>query len=136
MKENIHIKRALDLLNKSKLKNTKQRLRLIEILFKNGNSHFTAEQVFREAKKGNKISLATVYNCLNQFVRNNIINVVKLSSEKFFFDTNMNSHYHFFCTKTGELKDIPYSDVVISKLPDIPNKKKIKSVDIVINISD
>ena len=56
MKENIHIKRALDLLNKSKLKNTKQRLRLIEILFKNGNSHFTAEQVFREAKKGNKIS--------------------------------------------------------------------------------
>ena len=51
MKKNSHIIRALNNLKKSPLKVTIQRTRLIEILFKNGDHHFTAEDVHKEVNK-------------------------------------------------------------------------------------
>ena len=51
MKKNSHITRALNNLKKSPLKVTIQRTRLIEILFKNGDHHFTAEDVHKEVNK-------------------------------------------------------------------------------------
>ena len=51
MKKNSHITRALNNLKKSPLKMTIQRKRLIEILFKNGDHHFTAEDVHKEVNK-------------------------------------------------------------------------------------
>ena len=57
MKLNLHITRALNNLKKSPLKVTKQRIRLIEILFKNGDHHFTAEEVYKEVDKNKLISL-------------------------------------------------------------------------------
>ena len=67
MKKNAHILKALGILKNSPLKVTNQRVRLIEILFKNGDHHFTAEDVHKEVNKNKyNISLATIYNCLNQ----------------------------------------------------------------------
>ena len=51
MKKNSHINKALNVLKKSPLKVTTQRTRLIEILFKNGDQHFTAEDVYKEVNK-------------------------------------------------------------------------------------
>ena len=97
MKLNFHITRALNNLKKSPLKVTKQRIRLIEILFKNGDHHFTAEEVYKEVDKNKyKISLATIYNCLNQFTKHEILKSVRLSSDKVYFDTNTEGHHHFF----------------------------------------
>ena len=68
MKNNNYIEKALNSLKNSPLKITKQRVDIIKILFKDGNDHFTAEDVHRKIEKlGLNISLATVYNCLNQF---------------------------------------------------------------------
>ena len=53
MKKNSHINKALNVLKKSPLKVTTQRTRLIEILFKNGDHHFTAEDVYKEVNKIN-----------------------------------------------------------------------------------
>ena len=41
-----YIKEAIEKLNKSNLRVTSQRINLINILFKNGNTHFTAEEIF------------------------------------------------------------------------------------------
>ena len=61
MKINSHIKKALDVLKKSPLKLTTQRTRLIEILFKDGDQHFTAEEVYKEVNRHKyKISLNLV----------------------------------------------------------------------------
>ena len=125
------------MLKKSPLKVTNQRLQLIEILFKKGNCHFTVEDVHREVEnKSYKISLATIYNCLNQFTNHGILKSVKVSSEKIYFDTNTNSHHHFFCRSSDELTDILLDDVVISSLPNIPKGKKLESVEVVVNIKD
>ena len=135
MTKNYHITNALEMLKKSPLKLTGQRANMIQILFKNGPSHFTAEEIYNEAKKKKiKISLATIYNCLNQFTCYGIIKSIKVSSDKIYFDTNLMEHHHFFCEKTGKLIDIKTNEVKISRLPKLPKGKTFKSVDVVINI--
>ena len=137
MRKNEHIKKALKMLETSPLKVTEQRIAMIKLLFKNGAAHFTAEDIYEEVnKKKIKISLATIYNCLNQFKEFGIIKVIKVSSDKIYFDTNLEEHHHFFCVKSAKLIDVETNKVKISKLPKIPRGKKLKSVDVIINISD
>ena len=137
MKKNEYILKALSILKNSPLKVTNQRVRLIEILFKNGDHHFTAEDVHKEVNKNKyNISLATIYNCLNQFTKHHILKSVRISSDKVYFDTNTEEHHHFFCKNSEMLIDIKSSDVEISNLPRIPKGKKLESVEVVVNISD
>ena len=137
MEKNLHVKKALEMLGNSPLKLTTQRINLIKTLFQNGNQHFSAEDVYNKVKNtGLKISLATIYNCLNQFTTHGILKMVKTSSDKVYFDTNLESHHHFFCKSTGELTDIDSKKVYISKFPKIPNGKKLNSIEVIVNISD
>ena len=137
MTENLHVKKALEMLGNSPLKLTSQRINLIKTLFQNGNQHFTAEDVYNEVKNtGLKISLATIYNCLNQFTTHGILKMVKTSSDKVYFDTNLESHHHFFCKSSGELTDIDSKKVYISEFPKIPKGKKFNSIEVIVNISD
>ena len=107
MYKNEHIEKALKMLETSPLKVTEQRMAMINLLFKNGSAHFTAEDIYEEVnKKKIKISLATIYNCLNQFKEFGIIKAIKVSSDKIYFDTNLKEHYHFFCVKSAKLIDV------------------------------
>ena len=137
MTGNSHIQKALKMLENSPLKLTSQRVSLIKTLFKDGNQHFSAEDVYNKVKNtGVRISLATIYNCLNQFTSHGILTMVKASSDKVYFDTNLKSHHHFFCKTSGELTDIDAKKVRISKLPKIPQGKKLNSIEVIVNISD
>ena len=137
MSQNLHVRKALEMLGKSPLKLTSQRINLIKTLFQDGNQHFSAEDVYNKVKNtGLRISLATIYNCLNQFTTHGILKMVKTSSDKVYFDTNLESHHHFFCKSTGELTDIDAKKVYISKFPRIPKGKKLNSIEVIVNISD
>ena len=129
------VKHVIDMLRLSPLKVTNQRITLIKLIFSSGNDHYTAEEVFIKAKKQKiKISLATVYNTLNSFKDNGILNVVKTKSDKIYYDTNLKDHHHFYCEESGELIDIKSSNLKISKIPKIPKGKRLNSISVTINV--
>lgn len=76
---------------------TRQRVELAQLLFGNGDRHFTADALYDEAM-GSKIpvSLATVYNTLQQFVTAGLIRKLGIEGQKSWYDTNISEHHHLF----------------------------------------
>ena len=126
---------AVDRLTAAGLRPTRQRLGLARLLFEGGNRHITAEQLHREATDGGvKVSLATVYNTLNQFTEVGLLREVAVAADRAYFDTNTSAHYHLFNEDTGELFDVPGDSVVLSVLPEIPENTVIGNIDVVFHI--
>ena len=126
---------AVDRLTAAGLRPTRQRLGLARLLFEGGNRHITAEQLHREATDGGvKVSLATVYNTLNQFTEVGLLREVAVAAGRAYFDTNTSAHYHLFNEDTGELFDVPGDSVVLSVLPEIPENTVIGNIDVVFHI--
>ena len=126
---------AVDRLTAAGLRPTRQRLGLARLLFEGGNRHITAEQLHREATDGGvKVSLATVYNTLNQFTEVGLLREVAVAAGRAYFDTNTSAHYHLFNEDTGELFDVPGDSVVLSVLPEMPENTVIGNIDVVFHI--
>ncbi|HAP99277.1 MAG TPA: transcriptional repressor, partial [Rhodospirillum rubrum] len=104
----------LEKLRKAGLRPTRQRLALARLMFDAGNRHVTAETLHTEAMDaGVSVSLATVYNTLHQFTEGGLLREVVVDPGRSYFDTNTSEHYHFYFEVSGELVDIPASDVNI-----------------------
>lgn len=126
--------------NKIKLRNaglrpTKQRIIIADILLNGFNRHFTAENLQNEISiSGNKMSIATVYNCLKKFKNAGLIKQVESYTDTAIFDTNNVSHHHFLNEETGELIDINNNEINLHKLPDIPKGFINSGVDVIIKL--
>jgi len=96
-------------LKKSKLRPTRQRLSLANLLVGDGkNRHVTAESLFELANNsGGAVSLATVYNTLRAFCDAGLLNEVTVDGHKSYFDTRMDDHPHFYWEQKGLLTDAP-----------------------------
>ncbi len=118
------------------LRPTRQRLALAGLLFGDSYRHVTAEALHAEAvETGVRVSLATVYNTLHQFVKVGLLDEVIVDPGKSYFDTNTAEHHHFYHEDIGRLEDIPGSSVVLGRLPEPPAGTRIGSVDIVIRVT-
>ena len=129
----------IDKLRTSGLRPTKQRLKICEVLFSREKTfHFTindlAKNISEQLKE--KISLATVYNTIHAFKDKGYLKEISINSDKSYFDTNITNHHHFYDNETSELIDIKASEVVIQKIPKAPNGKKIKNVEVFINLKN
>lgn len=123
------------LLREHNLRPTRQRLQLSEILFDGRHRHLSAEQLRLEIiERGGNMSLATIYNSLNQFTEVGLLREIKLEDGISYFDTNNHHHHHFYDAETGELTDIPHDAISIDALPEAPSGKDIASVDVIIRI--
>ena len=117
------------------LRPTRQRLALGRLLFDGGDRHVTAEQLHREARNaGVKVSLATIYNTLNQFRAAGLLREVVVEPGRSCFDTNVNHHHHFYHEDDGTLADIPASGVTLAAVPAAPAGTRIASVDVVVRV--
>ena len=127
---------VMGILRRADIKITRQRVHLAGILFNLPQGHFTAEELHDETKQGNlKVSLATVYNTLKHFSQNGIIKTLQVDSHKTFFDRNTDHHYHI--KSNNIIEDISAEDVNVELSPTkIPRGKKIKSIDLIINLCD
>ncbi len=114
---------------------TRQRVALGDLLFKNGDRHVCAEILHEEAVEHNiPVSLATVYNTLNQFRDAGLLREVALVGTRVYFDTNMSDHQHFYLEENAELLDIPNSALSVSGIPEAPEGMEVAGVDIVVRL--
>jgi Fur family iron response transcriptional regulator len=124
-----------DCLRAAGLRPTRQRVALARVLFGIGHRHVTAESLHAEVK-GTKIpvSLATVYNALNQFRDAGLLREVVVAPGRSYFDTNTGHHHHFFVETDNELHDFPSDDVRVDGLPAPPKGTRIARVDVIVRV--
>ncbi len=121
----------------SGLRPTRQRLALAELLFAQGNRHVTAEALHAEAVMANvPVSLATIYNALNQFTKAGLLREVAIEGQKTYFDTNTSSHHHFYIEGEERLVDIPDGNLRVVGIPETPTGKKIDRIDVIVRLRD
>jgi Fur family iron response transcriptional regulator len=122
-------------LRQASLRPTRQRLALGWLLFAKGGRHLTAEMLYEEASQAKiAVSLATVYNTLHQFTNAGLLREVSVNGSKTYFDTNVSDHHHFFVENEHNLIDIPASEDIIGKLPEVPEGYEISRVDVVVRL--
>ena len=84
--------------------------------------------------RGERVSLATVYNTLNQFRDAGLLREVVVAPGRSYFDTNIGHHHHFFVETDGELHDFPSDSVRIDGLPSPPNGTTLSRVDVIVRV--
>lgn len=126
---------ALARLKSARLRPTRQRLALAKLLFDEGDCHITAEQLHAMARNASvKVSLATVYNTLNQFEESGLLREVAVGPGRSYYDTNTHDHQHFYVEPEGELIDIPVDSVALAALPVPPEGTVVDGVDVIIRL--
>ena len=121
------------------LRPTKQRLKMCEVLFDRKETfHFTIDDLRKILKKklDIKISQATIYNTINAFKNKGYIKEISLNTDKTYFDTNVTNHHHFYNETTSELIDFHDKDVEEIKLRKNLPGKKIKSIEVLVKVSN
>ena len=124
-------------LRNSKLRPTKQRIKICEALFDRSETfHFTIRDLYNLLTNNllQKISLATVYNTVHAFKNSGYLKQVNIDSNNNYFDTNTSHHHHFFDETNNELIDLKNEDIKKIELKKIIPGKKIKSVEVLVKI--
>jgi Fur family iron response transcriptional regulator len=116
------------------LRPTRQRLALGWLLFAKGGRHLTAEVLHEDALKARfPVSLATVYNTLNQFTEAGLLREVAVDGSKTYFDTDASDHHHFYVEGDGKLVDIP-GVLSLDKMPAPPEGYEVSRIDVVVRL--
>ncbi|MFH1453521.1 MAG: transcriptional repressor [Armatimonadota bacterium] len=69
--------------------------------------HPTADRIYNDIlKQIPGISKTTIYNTLNTFAENNIINELTITADEARYDPDTLTHHHFLCKKCGKIIDI------------------------------
>lgn len=120
-------------LREAGLRLMRQRVMLGELLFARGDRHVTAEMLFSEAVEANMhLSMATVYNTLNQFTQAGLLRRIGPDGSRSFFDTNTSVHPHFYLVGEDVLIDVP--ETLLEQMPDALPGHEISRLDIIIHI--
>tara|TARA_Y100001970_G_C14178469_1_gene828420 strand:- start:530 stop:946 length:417 start_codon:yes stop_codon:yes gene_type:complete len=128
----------IEKLRNSGLRPTKQRIKICEVLFNREKTfHFSINDLMKiiHTKTNEKISLATAYNTIHAFKKKGYLKEINIGNEISYFDTNTQSHHHFYDSQTKELVDINSNEVEIKKIPTPPSGKKIIDAEVTFKIS-
>lgn len=102
-----------DRLEAAGLRPTSKRIALGKLIFGDGDRHFTAEALWKEAQDADvRVSLATIYNTLNALVDADLLRTVEMTGAKALFDTNLDPHHHVL-DGGGDVCDLPFGAVTV-----------------------
>ncbi|MCJ9700715.1 Fur family transcriptional regulator Irr [Bradyrhizobium sp. SHOUNA76] len=128
------VQHCLQLLGNAGLRPTRQRLALGQLLFLGGHRHVTAESLYEEAMAANAyLSLATVYNTLNQFTEAGLLRRIAADGIKSFFDTDTSVHPHFYLEGEDVLVDVA-DDLAFTKIPEALPGHEIARLDVIVHL--
>ena len=103
---------AKNILKKKKLRPTIQRVAIVDYIIEKHKVHITAAKLIKYLKSKNiNISLATIYNNLNELADKGILKKFYVNNDKMWFDTNLQDHYHFYDSEKDELIDIDKNEI-------------------------
>lgn len=113
---------------------TPQRLEVAVILLEKPQ-HMSADQIIERLRiAGSAVSKATVYNTLNLFSERGLVKEVMVDPTRKFYDSTTHPHHHFYNVDSGELSDIPDSEVQFESLPDLPPGSRRESIEVLIKL--
>lgn len=97
--------------------------------------HLSADEILERVNaKYHRVSKATIYNTLNLFVKEGLINEVLVDSGRVLYDSNTKPHHHFYDPETGELIDIDQEMVSIQCDAPLPAGFDQKNCHLVIQV--
>ncbi|MEA1974971.1 MAG: Fur family transcriptional regulator [Bacillota bacterium] len=105
-------------LSDNNIKPSLPRVKIFEYLIQY-KSHPTVDEIYIAlVDELVTLSKTTVYNTLNLFLKNNIINQILIEENETRYDADMKIHGHFKCNKCGKVYDFDYdlSKIKISDL--------------------
>ncbi len=105
------------LLRSSKLKYTKQRELILQIIYDNDDGHFTPEDIYNLIKKSYpkvKLGIATVYRTLTLLEEANIVSSISFGVQGKKYEFGLKDHHdHLVCLKCGRIEE--FFDKTIEK---------------------
>lgn len=127
--------RPYELLLKAGLRPTRQRLDLVNLIFGTPGRHLTAKELYQLAREADVgVSLATVYNTLNQFADASIIKRIPVDRGLIYFDTDINAHHHFYVEGEHRIIDIESDSISFLRFPESLDGYVVAGVEIVIHL--
>lgn len=126
--------RCVRLLSDAGLRPTRHRLALARMLLLGDHRHVTAEGLYDEATAANlRLSLATVYNTLNQFTEAGLLRRIAADGIKSFFDTDTSVHPHFYLAGEDVLVDVA-GGLAFTRVPDPLPGHEIARLDVIVHL--
>ncbi len=131
-----------ELLKKRGLRPTRHRMTVALLLFPNGPQnviprHCTAEEIHHAVQNsGTQMSLATVYNTLNQFSQYGILRKVSGGANCSFYDTVTEPHHHIYHETENRLEDVSPHTPEFQSIADTQRKLAPNSnVEVMVRVS-
>ena len=128
---------AKNILKKNSLRPTSQRLAIMNYILEKDKVHITANKLIKHFKNRKiNISLATIYNNLNDLADKGILRKFYVNNDKMWYDSNLQDHYHFYDIEKDELIDINKNEISFKNPLKIPDGKIKDSINITINLKN
>ena len=124
----------IEALRQAGIRPTRQRAVVLRTIHAGGRRHLTPESFHQElADAGLKLSLATVYNTLNQFAQSGLLRRVGFC-DRTYFCTHTAPHHHFYDDGTGRMEDIAGDQPSVVGLPAPPDGMEISGVEVIVRV--
>lgn len=125
---------AIKLLRQHGIQSTQQRIEIAQILFAKPQ-HLSADQILAKVnREDHLVSKATVYNSLGLFARKGLVREIIVDPNRIFYDSNTSEHFHFYNIDTRELSDISRNDILVNRLPELPEGTVADSIDVIFKV--
>lgn len=100
-------------IQKTGLKATTPRLKILEVFRNAQQRHMSAEDVYRILlEQGNDVGLATVYRALSQFEEVGLLNRNSFAGDKAVYELNEGAHHdHLICMTCGRVEEFYNAEI-------------------------